>query len=67
MVLVCFNKFFTLHKHATAAAARIKYTAFIRFKHFHQQFYHTCGCIELPAFLAFCQSKLTQEIFIHFA
>ncbi len=65
MILMMKDEFLTLHKHATAATARVEYSAFVRLKHFNQKFYDAGRCIELPAFFSFCHGKLSKEVFVH--
>ena len=62
---MCFNKFFTLDKHATRTTTAIIHSAVVKWsQNRHQRFYYTGRCIELSATNAFFFSELSNTIFI---
>ncbi len=65
VALVVEHEFFALHEHASAAATAVVDTPVEGLDHFHQELDDAGGRVELPAFLAFSVSELTQEVLVN--
>ena len=62
--LVGLDEFFALDKHAAAATAGVKDSAFERLNHGYKQLHDASGRVELSAFFALSIRKLSKEIFV---
>src|SRR5690625_244540 len=65
--LVVFHKFFGLNEHPARPTAWVKHTTFVRFEHFHQEFYYTSWGVKLSALFALCQCKFSKKILEYMA